>query len=110
MSSVQESPFSRLGWFRGWHGPSALIALVLLLTLAVAGALAYQAQRAARSHHATAQKVLRDYAAFASSELARRAARALSEVATSQLARLESSCDGRDRPPTLEQWIRVKDT
>lgn len=95
---------------RDWHGRSALIALVLLLTLAVAGVLAYQAQQAARSHRATAEHVLRDYAAFASSELARRARADLTEVLRTQLMRLASTCDGRERPPDLEQWVRVKDS
>jgi hypothetical protein len=95
---------------RGWHARSVVIAAVLLVTLAVAATLAYQAQQAVRSHRATAENVLRDYAALASEEFARRAQRELSDVIATQLNRLGSSCDGRDRLPTLEQWVRAKDS
>jgi hypothetical protein len=95
---------------RGLYAPSAVIAGVLLLTLAVAAALAYQAQEAVRSHRATAENVLRDYAALASDEFARRAQRELRDLIATQLTRLASSCGGRDRLPTLEEWVRVKDT
>jgi hypothetical protein len=94
----------------GWQARSALIAVVLLLTLTVAASLAYQAQREARSHRATAENVLRDYSAFAGAELARRARQGLSEVLRTQLIRLTSSCDGRDRLPDLQQWVLVKDS
>jgi hypothetical protein len=95
---------------RGWHPRSAVIAVVLLVTLAVAAALAYQAQQAVRSHRATAENVLRHYAALASGEFGRRAQRELYEVITNQLTRLASACDGTDRLPSLDQWVRVKDT
>jgi hypothetical protein len=88
---------------------SALIVLLLLSTLAVAGALAYQAQHAARSHRATAENVLRDYATFASWELSRLARRELNGVLGSQLARLAMSCDGRDTLPDLAQLLNAKD-
>jgi len=101
---------SRSRWLRGWHARSALIALVLLLTLTVAASLAYQAQRAARSHRATAERVLRDYAAFASSELARRSGRELYDVLRTQLTRLSSACDGRELLPDFKQWVVVKDS
>ena len=89
-------------------GGSALIVLLLLSTLAVAGALAYQAQHAARSHRATAENVLRDYATFASWELARLARRELNEVLGTQLARLAASCEG-DALPDPKQWVQGKD-
>jgi hypothetical protein len=95
---------------RGWQPRSAVIALVLLLTLGVAASLAYQAQEAARSHRVTAENVLRDYAAFASSEFARRARRELSDVVRTQLMRLASTCHERDRLPDLKQWVLVKDS
>jgi len=57
-------------WLPGGR-PVPLLAL-LLLTLALSGVLAYQAQRAARSHRAASEGALRDYAAFASWELERR--------------------------------------
>jgi hypothetical protein len=88
---------------------SALIVALLLSTLAVAGVLAYQAQRAARSHRVTAENVLRDYAVFASWEFARLARRELNEVVGVQLARLSKSCQGRDAPPDLAQALNPKD-
>lgn len=94
----------------GWHTRSVVIAAVLVATLVVAATLAYQAQQAVRSHRATAENVLRDYAALASEELTRRAQRELYDVIATQITRLASSCDGRDRLPTIEQWVRVKDT
>ena len=95
---------------RGWHARSVLIAVVLLVTLAVAAGLAYQAQQAVGSHRATAENVLRHYAALASGEFGRRAQRELDQVITTQLSRLASSCDGTGHPPSLEEWVRVKDT
>jgi hypothetical protein len=88
---------------------SALIVLLLLSTLAVAGALAYQAQHAARSHRATAENVLRDYATFASWELSRLARRELNAVLGAQLARLAMSCDGPNTLPDLTQLRNAKD-
>ena len=88
---------------------SALIVLLLLSTLAVAGALAYQAQSAARSHRATAENVLRDYATFASWELSRLARRELNAVLGSQLARLAMSCHGPNTLPDLTQLRSAKD-
>ena len=64
----------------GRRSGSAFIVLLLLSTLAVAGALAYQAQQAARSHRATAENVLRDYATFASWEFSRLARRDLNDA------------------------------
>jgi signal transduction histidine kinase len=58
---------SRSGW----------IAALLLLTLVLAGILAWQAQTSMRDHCATAEKVLRDYAMLAADELARRTVNAL---------------------------------
>jgi hypothetical protein len=88
---------------------SALIVLLLLSTLAVAGALAYQAQRAARSHRATAENVLRDYATFASWELSRLARRELNDVLGAQLARLAMGCHDHDTLPDLSQLLKSKD-
>ncbi len=50
---------------------STVIVLLLIATLAMTAMLAYEAQQAARSHRATAEKVLREYAGFAAWELAR---------------------------------------
>lgn len=95
---------------RHWHARSALIGSVLLVTLAVTVALAYQSQRTTRSHRETAEGVLRDYATFATGELTRRAERELYQLFATQLSRLASACDGRPRPPTLEEWALVKDS
>jgi hypothetical protein len=89
---------------------SALIVLLLLSTLAVAGALAYQAQEAARSHRTTAENVLRDYATFAGWELSRLARRELNDVLGSQLARLTMSCHGHNTLPDLAQLLNAKDS
>ena len=88
---------------------STLIVLLLLSTLGVAGALAYQAQQAARSHRATAENVLRDYARFASWEFARSARRQLNDVLGSQLASLVKSCRGQDRLPDLAQLLKANE-
>jgi hypothetical protein len=88
---------------------SALIVTLLLSTLAVAGALAYQAQGAVRSHRVTAENVLRDYAVFASWEFARLARRELNDVLGVQLARLSTSCQGRDTPPDLSELLKLND-
>ncbi|HVL66523.1 MAG TPA: HAMP domain-containing sensor histidine kinase [Vicinamibacterales bacterium] len=50
---------------------STLIVVLLIATLAMTAALAYEAQQSARSHRQTAENVLRDYARFAAWELAR---------------------------------------
>ena len=60
---------------------------LLVLTLSVAAALAWQAHRAAESHRETAKRVLRDYVQFAGWEFSRAARREL---------------DG-----TLERWLNV---
>jgi signal transduction histidine kinase len=48
-----------------------VIVLLLIATLGMTALLAYEAQQAARSHRATAESVLREYAGFAAWELAR---------------------------------------
>lgn len=53
--------------------PGTLVLGVLLATLALSGALVYQAAQAVRSQRAAAEGALRDYAAFAAWELGRRA-------------------------------------
>ncbi len=51
---------------------SVFIVVLLLASLAIAGAVAWQAQDAARSHRTMAERVLRDYAGLAADELVRR--------------------------------------
>ncbi|MDQ6830181.1 MAG: HAMP domain-containing histidine kinase [Gemmatimonadota bacterium] len=53
-----------------WRARSVLLAALLGLTLVLAAMLAYEAHDAARSHRATAERALRDYAAVAAFELA----------------------------------------
>jgi signal transduction histidine kinase len=64
---------------RRFARPSRLTIVValLVLTLAIASALAWQAHRAAQSHRDAAQKVLTDYVAFAGWEFSRAARREL---------------------------------
>jgi hypothetical protein len=88
---------------------SAVIVLVLLLTLGMAGALGYQALNAARSHRAAADNVLRDYAVFASWELSQTTRRVLNEVLGVQLTRLASTCASGSALPDVSQWVQTKD-
>jgi len=101
--------FGRSRFLGGRRPRSAAIVVVLVLSLVVAGTLAYQAQQASRSHRETAQNVLRDYATFASWELSRVARGALYDALGSQLTGLASRCDGRDILPDPQKWARRKD-
>ena len=56
---------------------SRSLVLLLSLTVTLAGLLAYEAQRASRSHRVTAERALRDYATVAAQELATVSAEAL---------------------------------
>jgi signal transduction histidine kinase len=56
---------------------SRSLILLLSLTLLLAGLLAYEAQRATRSHQVTAERALRDYATLAARELSTVSAEAL---------------------------------
>ena len=77
---------------------SASVAIALLASmLAIATALAYQAQQAARSHRTTAENVLRDYAGFAAWEFARIARRDLTDTLSAVLGQALSHC--RDSGP-----------
>ena len=62
--------------------PSVLLALTLLL----AGLLAFEAQRATRSHRVTAERALRDYAAVAAHELLVSASEELDDMLAPALA------------------------
>ena len=59
------------------HRASRSLVLLLGLTLVLAALLAYEAQRATRSHRVTAERALRDYATVAALELATASAEAL---------------------------------
>lgn len=82
-----------------------LLGILLVLSLVLMGVLTLQAQRAARSHRAVAEGVLRDYAALAASEFARRT---LAEVGYQGYYRLASALgerpgDGAASRPTRTQ-------
>jgi hypothetical protein len=55
--------------WRAWPGSATLLLGLLLVVLALAGLVAYEAVEAARSRRVTAERALRDYATFASWEL-----------------------------------------
>jgi signal transduction histidine kinase len=59
---------------------TTFVAVLLVATLALTGALAYEAVHAARSHRAAAENVLRDYSSFATWELTRLARQQLLEA------------------------------
>ncbi|MBV9774436.1 MAG: HAMP domain-containing histidine kinase [Gemmatimonadetes bacterium] len=71
---------------------------LLLLTLVLAGVLAYEAQESARSHRATAERTLRDYAGFAAFQFARYAKQGISSTAWTELAPAEQ-VSGDPLPP-----------
>jgi hypothetical protein len=101
--------FSRSRSFGGRRSHSTVIVVVLLLTLVMTGASAFQAYYAARSHRATAENVLRDYATFASWEFSQTAQRALYDVLGTQLAQLASACNDKETVPDVRQWVQRKD-
>ena len=72
---------------------STLIVILLIATLALTAALAYEAQQAARSHRAAAESVLRDYAAFAVWEFSRIGRQQLLSSVQQELTRLKSKID-----------------
>jgi signal transduction histidine kinase len=67
------------------HRASRSLVLLLGLTVVLAGLLAYEAQRATRSHRVTAERALRDYATVAALELATASAEALEARVASAL-------------------------
>lgn len=82
--------------------------ILLLLTIALSAALAYQAQDAYRSHRATAESTLRDYAGIAAWEYTRRARVALTGLIEYALWPLEkvSAPTGREHLP-LPAWVQA---
>jgi signal transduction histidine kinase len=63
-----------------WDRSSRSLILLLGLTLVLAALLAYEAQRATRSHRVTADRALRDYATLAARDLSTATAEALERV------------------------------
>lgn len=88
---------------RRWKEPGlsrSLPLAVLVLTFALSGVLAYQAQDAARSHRAASEGTLRDYGAFASWELERRLGETTKQTLSAALARgLPPQLTPADRNP-----------
>jgi signal transduction histidine kinase len=69
MIRFMASPAGRFRPFGGRGSNSMLLAALLVGTLALATMLAYEAHNAARSHRATAERALHDYAAVAAWEV-----------------------------------------
>ena len=83
---------TRTSPWRAWPGSATLLLGLLLVVLALAGLVAYEAVEAARSRRVTAERALRDYATFASWELIAKAT-----------ARLDNEVrDGLSPPPAPE--------
>ena len=72
----------------GSRSRAALLVALLVSTLAMASGLAYEAVRSARSHRATAENVLREYARFAVWELSRLSRRQLFDAFNMKLGEL----------------------
>lgn len=68
---------------------SALIVVILVATLGMTGALAWEALQAARSHRATAENVLRDYSRFAAWELTRLGRSQVLHALNTELSRIQ---------------------
>ena len=86
----------------GRHLPgdgSLFIVILLLASLAIAGVVAWQAQDAARSHRAMAERVLRDYAGLAADELVRRSTSQLGYHGYYVLMRALSEAEPSVSPP-----------
>jgi signal transduction histidine kinase len=69
-----------------WRSRATLLVALLAFTLVLAAVLAYEAHSAARSHRATAERALHDYATFAAWELLANAADHLQPALTAALA------------------------
>jgi signal transduction histidine kinase len=65
-----------------------VLVVLLLMTLALAATLAYEAHDAVRSHRATAERALRDYAYFAASEFLATAKENMHDALTAALSPL----------------------
>src|SRR5687767_5215399 len=80
---------------------STLIVALLTATLGVTALLAYEAQQAARSHRATAENVLRDYAAFAAWEFSRLGRQQLQQQMQRDLSHVQAALDRGDLASAL---------
>jgi signal transduction histidine kinase len=68
---------------------STVIVVILVATLVMTGALAWEALQAARSHRATAENVLRDYSRFAAWELTRLGRQQVLNALNTELSRVQ---------------------
>ncbi|MBV9774199.1 MAG: HAMP domain-containing histidine kinase [Gemmatimonadetes bacterium] len=97
---------------RHWKEPGfsrSLPLAVLVLTLALSGVLAYQAQDAARSHRAASENTLRDYGAFASWELGRRIEESARQTLSGALTRgipSQLTPVGKDAEAAVSDYLR----
>lgn len=73
---------------------STVIVAMLVATLGLTAMLAWEAQHAARSHRATAENVLRDYAKFAAWELTRLGRQQLLNAMNTELGELQAAIRG----------------
>lgn len=87
---------------------SAFIVFLLLASLGIAGAVAWQAQDAARSHRAMAERVLREYAGLAADELVRRSSAQVGYYGYYALIQALSAA-GTDDPPRPVDLAQAND-
>ena len=80
---------------------STVIVVLRFATLAITGALAFEAHTAARSHRETAENVLRDYSKFAAWELARQGRQQLLNAVHHGLAQVESAAKHQALPSVI---------
>ncbi|HEU4565681.1 MAG TPA: histidine kinase dimerization/phospho-acceptor domain-containing protein, partial [Gemmatimonadaceae bacterium] len=76
---------SASGWARPALTRATLLTVLLGLTVALAGVLAYEAHQASRSQRVTAERALRDYASFAAHDFVAGAAASLDSIITGAL-------------------------
>jgi signal transduction histidine kinase len=82
---------------------STVIVVLLVATLGMTAMLAYEAQQAARSHRATAENVLREYAGFAAWELSRLGRAQLMTLVHNELSTVQRSAAGGRLQDVLER-------
>src|SRR5215208_4071190 len=89
-----------LRWPRLRHPRLNLLVVLLTLSLAVTGVIAYQAYAAARWHKSSAEQALRNYATIAAADYGIKARETLYWVMTEAFWPLEKErLDGRRLPP-----------
>ncbi|NIR46048.1 MAG: HAMP domain-containing histidine kinase [Gemmatimonadetes bacterium] len=84
------------------------VVFVLLVTLVLAGILAYEAQKAARSHRAAATSALRDHAAFVAWQFADHAQSKFDhKIVTPGLLHVLSPAEGKTPPGFIRYTFRL---